>query len=227
MSQYIHDQIFQSMQYILSAPITSDLGIFFFVDRNGTQKELVPKGNEIAVTEENKEQFTKLMVEYISYTEVKDEVAAFKEGFLSLIPIQTLEYFEPEDLFSMMNGANFINIEDWYANTCYESPYSVSHNIIKDYWKMIGKMNDMQREKILQFVTGSTCVPIGGFKYLESNRGQISKFTIISTQYSKGKLPSAHTCFNRLVLPQYPTITSMVDAFNKCIEFALVGFGLE
>ena len=52
---------------------------------------------------------------------------------------------------------------------------------------------------LLHYCTGSTRVPILGFKYLESNRNTINKFTIERTAFNKGNpYPKSYTCFNRL-----------------------------
>ena len=75
------------------------------------------------------------------------------------------------------------------------------------FWECLGKHTQEELRRFLQFSTGSCRVPIGGFEILESNRGEIAKFTINSVTYnSKGyNFIKAHTCFNRIDLPQYKT----------------------
>lgn len=84
----------------------------------------------------------------------------------------------------------------------------------------------------MQFCTGTSRLPLGGFKALESNRGEKSKFTIQQVNYSLfkgplGNLPKAHTCFNRLELPKYPTEQHLREAVDFIAKNEIVGFGLE
>lgn len=57
-------------------------------------------------------------------------------------------------------------------------------------------------KKLLRYTTGSSRTPVEGFRVLESNRGNFAKFCIKSAPYKKyNPIPTAHTCFNRLMLP--------------------------
>lgn len=49
---------------------------------------------------------------------------------------------------------------------------------------------------MLQFVTGTSKVPLNGFKELEGMNG-FSRFNIHRDYGNKDRLPSSHTCFNR------------------------------
>lgn len=49
---------------------------------------------------------------------------------------------------------------------------------------------------MLQFVTGTSKVPLNGFKELEGMNG-INRFNIHRAYGSKERLPTSHTCFNR------------------------------
>jgi hypothetical protein len=60
-----------------------------------------------------------------------------------------------------------------------------------------------ERTEFLQFVTGSSRVPTEGFEGLQSINGP-QKFTIQKGVNLNG-LPTAHTCFNTLDLPPYPS----------------------
>lgn len=61
------------------------------------------------------------------------------------------------------------------------------------------KYNQKQLANLLHYCTGSTRVPILGFKYLESNRNTVNKFTIEKGKYEKhNPYPKSYTCFNRL-----------------------------
>lgn len=53
-----------------------------------------------------------------------------------------------------------------------------------------------ERAKLLQFVTGTSKVPLNGFSQLEGMNG-FNRFNIHRDYGNKDRLPSSHTCFNR------------------------------
>jgi len=61
--------------------------------------------------------------------------------------------------------------------------------------------NNEMRARLLQFVTGTSRVPMNGFKELYGSNGP-QLFTI-EKWGTIAKLPRAHTCFNRIDLPPY------------------------
>ena len=75
-------------------------------------------------------------------------------------------------------------------------------------------------------------MPLGGFRSLESNRGEKAKFCLQKVSYTPfkgamGNLPRAHTCFNRLDLPRYPTYNHVKEAMDYIAKNEIRGFGLE
>lgn len=81
-----------------------------------------------------------------------------------------------------------------------------------------------KRARLLQFVTGTCRVPVGGFAELMGSNGP-QRFCIEKV----GKdtwLPRSHTCFNRLDLPPYKSYDQMVEKLNYAIE-ETEGFGQE
>lgn len=86
-------------------------------------------------------------------------------------------------------------MDDWKANTEYHN-YSASSPQIQWFWRAVRSFDKEERAKLLQFVTGTSKVPLNGFKELEGMNG-VSKFNIHRDYGNKDRLPSAHTCFNR------------------------------
>ena len=71
--------------------------------------------------------------------------------------------------------------------------------MIKWFWQYVKGLDSQHLENLLHYCTGTTRVPILGFKYLESNRNQIAKFTIKKVDFDQNNpYPKSHTCFNRL-----------------------------
>ena len=63
------------------------------------------------------------------------------------------------------------------------------------------RSSNEDRLRLLQFITGSSSIPLNGFQGLTSTHGQVQRFTI-RLIYGEG-LPESHTCFNRLDIPRY------------------------
>jgi len=79
-------------------------------------------------------------------------------------------------------------------------------------------MTQDQKKKLLFFVTGSDRAPIKGLSDLH--------FVIRQGRESQAALPTAHTCFNTLVLPMYTTVEVLRSKLMLAIANA-EGFGLK
>ena len=97
----------------------------------------------------------------------------------------------------MISGLPEIDVDDWKSNTEYHN-YSASSSQIQWFWRAIRSFDKEERAKLLQFVTGTSKVPLNGFKELEGMNG-FSRFNIHRDYGSKDRLPSSHTCFNRKI----------------------------
>jgi hypothetical protein len=129
----------------------------------------------------------------------------------------------------VINGQPFIDVEDWELNTIYQGHFNSNNKIIQWFWTVINGLNQQELSKFLQFCTGCSRVPIGGFAVLESNRGEISKFCIVPSNYvSKAKnYIKAHTCFNRIDLPTFTSLDEVKSAVNYIINNEILGFGID
>jgi E3 ubiquitin-protein ligase NEDD4 len=89
---------------------------------------------------------------------------------------------------------------------------------------MIRSWDSEKKARLLQFVTGTSRIPVNGFKDLHGSDGP-RRFTIEKTG-EVDRLPKAHTCFNRLDLPPYKTYDAMNAKLSMAIEETM-GFGNE
>ena len=71
---------------------------------------LKPGGANIAVTEENKEEYVDLMVEYRISKRVKDQFDAFISGFSELIPQDRIKVFDERELELLVCGISDIDV---------------------------------------------------------------------------------------------------------------------
>ena len=78
---------------------------------------------------------------------------------------------------------------------------------------------------LLQFTTGSSKVPHGGFGHLEGSNGRSLPFTISRWAVNKDDLlPQAHTCFNKIDLPVYASAAVLKEKLMLAITYGAMGF---
>lgn len=187
------------------------------------QHELKPGGADIRVTEENKEEYLNLMTQWRFTRGVEEQTKAFLEGFNEVVPLQWLQYFDERELELMLCGMQEIDVDDWERNTIYRHYQRNSKQVVW-FWKFVREIDNEQRTRLLQFVTGTCRLPVGGFAELMGSNGP-QRFCIEKV----GKetwLPRSHTCFNRLDLPPYRSYDQLVEKLNLAIE-ETEGFGQE
>ncbi|XP_019853445.1 PREDICTED: E3 ubiquitin-protein ligase HACE1-like [Amphimedon queenslandica] len=143
------------------------------------------------------------------------QINAFTEGFYEIIPHHLISLFDEYELELLLSGLPDIDVKDWIKNTDYNG-YSEEHPVIKWFWEVVEMMDKKTLAILLQFVTGSSRVPLGGFANLVGASG-LTKFTISQLNYEPNRLPMASTCFNLLKLPEYPN----KDILKERLNFAL------
>jgi E3 ubiquitin-protein ligase NEDD4 len=85
-------------------------------------------------------------------------------------------------------------------------------------------MDSERKSRLLQFVTGTSRIPVNGFKDLQGSDGP-RRFTIERTG-AEDSLPKSHTCFNRLDLPPYRSKQVLEQKLVLAIEETM-GFTQE
>ncbi|CAH3188401.1 unnamed protein product [Porites evermanni] len=181
-----------------------------------TVKDLKPGGSLVKVTNANKREYINLVIKWRFVSRVEDQMKKFMEGFCELIPHNLIQIFDERELELLMCGLGEIDINDWRRNTNYRGDYSDKHSVIVWFWKAVTSFDLETRARLLQFVTGTSRVPMNGFAELYGSNGP-QKFTIEpwGTPHS---LPRAHTCFNRLDLPRYRTYYELREKLRVAIE---------
>ena len=196
---------------------TNDLGVAQTVD-------LVVDGRNLAVTEDNQPEFLQRVAEYRLVDRIKHQIGAFLTGFSEVIPLDLMKIFDEQELELLISGQPDINVDDWQKNTKYQG-YTVESAPVQWFWKCVRAMPPEKCAKMLQFVTGSSRVPLGGFGHLQGNSG-LQNFQIHCDVNEKERLPRARTCFNKLFLPEYDTYEILRDKIEQAINECSTGFGL-
>ncbi|KAK4134010.1 E3 ubiquitin-protein ligase pub1 [Trichocladium antarcticum] len=188
-----------------------------------TVEDLKPNGRNIDVTNENKKEYVDLMVKWRIEKRIAEQFQAFKEGFNELIPVDLINVFDERELELLIGGIAEIDVDDWKKHTDYRG-YTESDEVIQFFWQTVRSWDGEQKSRLLQFTTGTSRIPVNGFKDLQGSDGP-RRFTIEKTG-EINNLPKAHTCFNRLDLPPYKSLEMLQQKMTIAVEETM-GFGQE
>ncbi|XP_068620749.1 E3 ubiquitin-protein ligase Nedd-4 isoform X2 [Battus philenor] len=198
----------------------SELYLTFSVDEEQlgktVQRELKPGGANISVDNENKFEYIKLVIQWRFVSRVQEQMYAFLEGFDGLVPLPLLKIFDENELELLLCGIQHIDVRDWRANTLYKGDYHANHLVVQWFWRVVLSFSNEMRSRLLQFVTGTSRVPMNGFKELYGSNGP-QLFTI-EKWGTPENYPRAHTCFNRIDLPPYESYQQLREKLIKAIE---------
>ncbi|TFK42897.1 hypothetical protein BDQ12DRAFT_644804 [Crucibulum laeve] len=185
--------------------------------------ELKPGGEDVPVTEDNKKEYVELVVEYRISKRVKEQFEAFMSGFSELIPQDLITVFDERELELLIGGMSEIDVDDWTKFTDYRG-YEMNDEVIQWFWKCVRSWPPERKSRLLQFATGTSRIPVNGFKDLQGSDGP-RRFTIEKSG-DPSQLPKSHTCFNRIDLPPYKDYASLEHKLTLAVE-ETVGFGQE
>jgi hypothetical protein len=240
-------QFFSSLSQLLAMPI-DDLGLelFFVVEEEELpagsagaaaagsggggggrrEVELIPGGRDVPVTDANKAAYVELVAAHKLSASIRLQTDALLAGFGELIPPSLIAVFTESELELLIAGLPTIDIDDLRANTEYVG-YRPTEEVIAWFWAALESFDQQDRARFLMFVTGTSKVPLGGFKALRGQRGP-QKFSIEKTYTATpDALPVSHTCFNQLMLPPgYPDAATLREKLLIAIREGSEGFAL-
>ena len=188
--------------------------------------ELVKNGSKIPLTDI--EDYIKKRINFMIGI-YEPFIKEIRENIFSYFSREVINSFTSDEFELLLNGRPFIDIEEWKIFTEYKEPYNENHYIIKWFWDILNNLSQKELSNLLLFSTGSGRVPLGGFAELESNRGNIARFTIEMSPYQNGvkNFIKAHTCFNRIDIPLYKTKEEIVEMVKFVANQEIFGFGID
>ncbi|XP_067431054.1 E3 ubiquitin-protein ligase NEDD4-like isoform X6 [Thunnus thynnus] len=217
----VDSEYYNSLKWILENDPT-ELDLRFCIDEDNFgqtyQVDLKPSGSDMVVTNDNKKEYIDLVIQWRFVNRVQKQMNAFLEGFTELILIDLIKIFDENELELLMCGLGDVDVNDWRQHTVYKNGYCPNHPVIQWFWKVVLLMDAEKRIRLLQFVTGTSRVPMNGFAELYGSNGP-QLFTI-EQWGTPDKLPRAHTCFNRLDLPTYESFEDLREKLLMAVENA-------
>jgi E3 ubiquitin-protein ligase NEDD4 len=113
----------------------------------------------------------------------------------------------------LIGGIADIDVDDWKKHTDYRG-YTESDEVIQNFWKCVTTWDSEQKSRLLQFTTGTSRIPVNGFKDLQGSDGP-RRFTIEKSGEA-GQLPKSHTW--------YVLLTANIRIYTNLSQFQSFGF---
>ncbi|KAL1021781.1 hypothetical protein UPYG_G00017860 [Umbra pygmaea] len=226
--EYLDEEFHQSLQWMKDNDIQDMLDLTFTVNEEVfgqiTERELKVGGANIPVSEKNKKEYIERMVKWRIERGVVQQTESLVRGFYEVVDARLVSVFDARELELVIAGTAEIDLVDWRSHTEYRGGYHDNHIVIRWFWAAVERFNNEQRLRLLQFVTGTSSIPYEGFASLRGSNGPrrfcVEKWGKVTS------LPRAHTCFNRLDLPPYPSFSMLYEKMLTAVEETST-FGLE
>ncbi|XP_055797092.1 ubiquitin-protein ligase E3A-like [Salvelinus fontinalis] len=220
-----HPVQYQSLKELLDyeGDVEEDMMITFQISQTDLfgdpiTYDLKENGDKIPVNVDNRKEFVSLYGDYILNKSVERQFKAFRRGFQMVTnesPLNCL--FRPEEVELLICGSRNLDFHALEETTEYDGGYNKDCRIIKDFWETVHSFGEEDKRLFLQFTTGTDRAPVGGLGKL--------KMIIAKNGPDTDRLPTSHTCFNALLLPEYDTKEKLKERLLKAVTYAK-GFGM-
>jgi hypothetical protein len=131
---------------------------------------------------------------------------------------------DAEELDCVLSGSDEIDVDDWERNSKFTANL-IEHPVRGWFWELVREMPNEYRRRLLQFSTGSSRVPHGGFASLTSYDGRLCPFMLKGVKIAdSGEYIHSHACFNRLDLPQYTKKKDLKAMLYGILDSDIHGF---
>ncbi|KAF4668196.1 putative E3 ubiquitin-protein ligase herc3 [Perkinsus olseni] len=181
--------------------------------------DLIPDGSNVPVTYSNREQFVREYIQWKLVDSIKAHYDPFEKGFYRVLGDSlTLCTLTPVDLHAILCGEQKLDFDALRKSARYEgAPFKEDYPYIQAFWKIVSDFNDTQASS--DETPGSDRVPLGGL-------GSIRMIVQKNGGEPTVRLPTAYTCYDVLLLPEYSSPDKLKKMLLAAIENS-EGFGLQ
>eukprot|EP00485_Elphidium_margaritaceum_P004535 CAMPEP_0202707012 /NCGR_PEP_ID=MMETSP1385-20130828/19358_1 /ASSEMBLY_ACC=CAM_ASM_000861 /TAXON_ID=933848 /ORGANISM="Elphidium margaritaceum" /LENGTH=942 /DNA_ID=CAMNT_0049365619 /DNA_START=45 /DNA_END=2873 /DNA_ORIENTATION=+ len=174
-------------------------------------------GEQTMLTVHNRQRYVDHYIKYTLVESIEQQFNAFLKGFKTVCDSELFAKFSATELELLVCGSQNFDFEALELSTRYEDGFTKESKVVRDFWSVAHELSDSDKRQLLTFCTGSDRVPINGL-------GELT-LTISKNGNDNSKLPTSHTCFNHLLLPEYSSKEIMKTRLLLAIQNS-EGFGL-
>ena len=192
---------------------------FTVTDDKFGEKLVIPlkkDGDKISVDINNKDEYVDLYLDWYFNKSIQEVFTSFEKGFYRVFSRDLSKILSPEELELIICGTQVLDFNE-LKRVCKYEEYNENDETIKYFWEVVLNFSEDEKKRFLSFVTGCDRAPIDGLGSLP--------ITISNGGSDVEQLPSAHTCFNNLILPNYKNKEKLKKNMLNAINYS-EGFGL-
>ena len=178
------------------------------------------KGAHTFVTKSNRADYVHKRVAFEVRESVLPLLDALVEGLRAVVHHnEALSLFRPEEFEMMLCGDPDLDFRSLRGNAKYEGGFTPTSKVVVWLWEiLVDEFTPAQKQAFLAFTTGSGRAPVGGLSRVH--------LLVQRAGPDSAQLPSAHTCFDTFLLPEYASKDKLREKLVKAVENAQ-GFGLQ
>ncbi|KDO17226.1 hypothetical protein SPRG_17289 [Saprolegnia parasitica CBS 223.65] len=211
-------------------PAIDEMGLSFVLLGNA-DVELCEGGAAVAVTRGNVAEFVRRSLEMLLESSIHDQVAAFRAGFGSLVPMDALYCLSADDWLALLSDPTTElwpgGADELQAHMVCDHGYTSESRAIRWLVQVLTELTPDDQRLFVRFVTGSHRLPLGGLGKLSPTLTVVRKLSPDESSSSDEMLPSASTCTNYLKLPDYSSIDILRSKLLYCIREGQLSFHLS
>ncbi|KAJ1944026.1 hypothetical protein EC988_006093, partial [Linderina pennispora] len=179
---------------------------------------LIAGGSDIEVTASNRTEYVQRYLQFIGFEHARAQIDALRRGFIRAADGVIYRMAHAWELIEWLTPSDSeIDPYELERIASYDDEYSSSHIMVERFWDIVHTFDQRQMRQLLSFVTASDRIPLGGYRNIT--------FVVQRNGPDTDRLPTALTCFGRLLLPAYKTQDKLRERLLTAIENAS-GFGL-
>ncbi|KAF9795811.1 hypothetical protein SFRURICE_013817 [Spodoptera frugiperda] len=186
--------------------------------------DLLPNGSTIRVRNSNKISYLDALAQWRLAARVRPETEAFLRGLAVLVPDNLLAIFDENELELLLCGTGELSVHDWRTHALVAGSGRDWERVLAWFWAALSSFTTEERARLLHFIPHpiiQTWIIKCRAWFQELN----PRFQITAAP-NFGALPTAHTCFNQLCLPDYDSYEQLVHALLWAINEGGEGFGM-
>lgn len=222
----IYPSVAQSFDWMINQASEDDidsLGLTFEISQTNSHGnveniELIESGANVNVTWNNTAEYVDQYVHYVMDRTSAESFAALARGMHTVCGGPALNLLTPEELELLACGRRDFDIMELSQYAEFEGGFHSGSDAVQWLWDTVCELSIERQRAFLAFVTGSKRTPVGGLADL--------RFRVQRSGPDTDKLPTAHVCFNTLLLPEYCSQQKLKDRLITAIENS-EGFGLR
>jgi HECT-domain (ubiquitin-transferase) len=134
-----------------------DLGLYYTYETTILgqliTKELIPDGDNILVTNENRKDYIKKFCEMKLNKEIDAQLEYFIHGFRTIFPQEWIAHFSPSELQLLISGPQIIDFSAMKRTALYKG-HRPSDNLIIWLWEILESLSQDQLCQFLYFLSG-------------------------------------------------------------------------